>query len=91
MKAADWIDRVKAKRQIDSDYGVAKLLGLSRQSVSGYRSRIPTLDETTALSVAMALGEKPEAILLDQLAERTKDAKTRSALSKMARSLCVLC
>ena len=91
MKAAEWIDRVKAVRQIDSDYAVAKLLGLSRSSISGYRSKIPTLDENTALSVAAALGERPEAVLLDQVAERVKDANVRSTLSKMARSLCILC
>lgn len=91
MKAADWIDRVKKTRQIDSDYGVAKLLGLSRTTVSMYRTSTSTLDERSALSVAAALGERPEAVLLDQVAERTKDANVRSTLSKMARSLCILC
>lgn len=91
MKAAQWIDRVKAKRGWESDYRVAKELGLSRQTVSGYRTRIPTLDEDSAIKVANALGERPEAVLLDQYAERTRNPEVRSALSEAARRLCILC
>ena len=91
MKAAEWIDRVKTKRQIDSDYRVAKVLGLSRSAISGYRSKTPTLDEKSCFSVAIALGERPEAVLLDQAAERIKDPKARTTLSDMARALCILC
>ncbi len=74
----------------ESDYAVAKVLGISRSAVSGYRSRTPTLDESTALSIAAVLGERPEAVLLDQYAERTADPKARTALSAMARSLSFL-
>ena len=91
MKAADWIDRVKKQRGWDSDYRVAKELGMSRASVSNYRSRTPTLDEETAIKVASALGERPEAILLDQYAERTKNPEVRSALLEAGRRLCILC
>lgn len=91
MKAAEWIDRVKAARGWDSDYRVAKELKLSRQTVSDYRSRTPSMDEDTAIKVAAALGERPEAVLLDQYAERTKNPEVRSALSRAARDLCILC
>eukprot|EP01031_Cornospumella_fuschlensis_P003352 gene3352-4169_t len=73
MKAAEWIDRVKKQRGWDSDYRVAKEIGLSRQTVSTYRARQSTLDEDAAIKVAGALGERPEAVLLDQYAERTKN------------------
>ena len=91
MRAYEWIERVKKARQIDSDYAVAKTLGVSRTAVSRYRNHPGTLDEDIAIKVANAIGEKPEAVLLDQLAERVKDAQTRTALLDMARAACALC
>lgn len=91
MKASDWIDRVKTARGWDSDYKVAKELHIHRSTVSAYRTKTPTLDEESALKVAAALGERPEAVLLDQYAERTKNPEVRSALSRAARDLCILC
>lgn len=91
MKAAQWIDRVKKARGWESDYRVAKELGLSRTSISMMRSRPATLDEDSAIKVANALGERPEAVLLDQYAERTRNPEVRSALSEAARRLCILC
>lgn len=91
MKASEWIDRVKSARGIDSDYGVAKVLGLNRATVSKYRHITPTLDEETAIKVADVLGERPEAVVLDQMAERVKTPDLRSALLAHAKALCILC
>lgn len=91
MKASEWIDRVKKTTGIDSDYGAAKALGVSRTTISTYRSRPSTLDEDVAIKVANVLGEKPEAILLDQFAERVKTPDLRSALLAHAKALCILC
>jgi predicted transcriptional regulator len=89
MKAAEWIDRVKTVKGWDSDYRVAKELSLSRATVSKYRGPTTTFDEETAIKVATALGEKPEALLLDQFAERVKDQAISTALHNIARGLCV--
>ena len=91
MKASDWIDKVKTARGWESDYRVAKELCISRQAVSDYRSRTPSMDEATAIKVASILGEKPEAVLLDQFAERTKNQDVKEVLQQMARRLCILC
>lgn len=91
MKAAEWIDRVKAKRGWDSDYRVAKELGLSRATVSKYRTRTPTLDEESAVKVAGALGMNPAGIVIDQLIERSNSPEVRSTLSKEVERLCILC
>jgi len=91
MKASEWIDRVKKTTGIESDYGAAKALGVSRATVSKYRSTTTTLDEDVAIRVAGALGERPEAVLLDQYAERTKAPAARAALFEVARRLCILC
>lgn len=92
MKAAEWIDRVKASKGWDSDYRAAKELGITRGAISQIRTgHSVTLGEETAIEVAKALGERPEAVLLDQYAEKTKNPEVRTALSRAARDLCILC
>lgn len=91
MKAFEWIDRAKKASGISSDYGIAKLLGIHRATVSNYRANSRFLDEEIAIKIANVVGLKPEAVLIDQLAERTKDPDTRASLLDTARRLCVLC
>lgn len=91
MRAAEWIDRVKAKHGW-TDYKAAQELGISGGAMSQIRTgNSKTLGEETAISVARALGERPEAVLLDQYAERTKNPEVRSALLEAGRRLCILC
>ena len=88
MKAADWIDRIKKARGWDSDYRVSKELGVRPQTVSNYRSDTGrTMDEAMSIKVAAVLGEKPEAVVLDQVAERAEDPGIRTALRRAAKAL----
>ena len=91
MKAMHWIDRVKVAKGIESDYGVAKYLQLTPQAVSSYRSKTPTMNEETAIKVAYALGLEPASVLLDQIAEATKNQSLRTALFDLAKSVSILC
>lgn len=91
MKAAVWIDRVKSAKGWESDYRVAKELGLSRAVISKYRGPTPTFDEEVAIKVADALGVDPAAVIIDQLAERSKVPAISAALHKVANQLCILC
>lgn len=92
MKSADWIDRVKAAKGWPSDYKAAQELGITRSAMSAIRTGDSvTLSEETAIKVAQALGVDPAAVLIDQLAERSKDASLSSALHRVASSLCILC
>lgn len=87
MKAAEWIDRVKTARGWDSDYRVAKELGLTRQVVSRYRNNPSTMDDEAAVKVADALGAAPEVVLLDQAIERTKSTEAKAALGNLLKRL----
>lgn len=92
MKAITWIDKLKTAKHWDSDYRIAKELGLSRNTISNFRcGRNQTMDDDTAAKVAQALGENPIALIIDQVAERSKDPKIRSALLSVANQLCILC
>ncbi|MCZ2495742.1 helix-turn-helix domain-containing protein [Xylophilus sp. Kf1] len=87
MKAADWIDRLKTVKGWDSDYRVAKELGISRTTISNYRGRQSTLDEDMAVLIAELLGIELMEILLDQAGERAKSAKARKAFADAAMRL----
>ena len=92
MKAYEWIELLKAKKGWESDYKAAQELGLSRAALSNYKhGKRQTFDEPAAIKVAILLGEKPEAVVLDQLAEQTKTPSVRTALLAEARRLCILC
>lgn len=90
MKAAEWIDRVKAARGWESDYRAAKEMGLSRNTISNYRTKTPTLDEETALKVAHAIGIPVASIIIDQAAERSKNPEVRAALKEEAARLYIM-
>ena len=92
MTPYQWIDAIKSKTGLLTDYKVAQALGISRASLSNYKNgKRQTFDESTALKVAGILGEKPEAILLDQYAETVKTPDARTALLDAARRLLTLC
>lgn len=92
MKAAIWIDKVKAARGWESDYRAAKELELTRSGMSAIRTGdTATLSENTAIKVAEFLKVDPAGIVLDQVAEKSKSPEVRAALHKVAHQLCILC
>lgn len=88
MKAADWIDRVKASKGLSSDYSAAKQLGVTTSTISWYR-RVAnkTLDEETAIKVAHALEINPSVILADQSMERARNDEARTAWAEILKQL----
>lgn len=87
MKAANWIDRVKTSKGLPSDYAVAQLLGITRSSVSKYRSSTPTFDEEMSVKIARVLEIPPGVVLADQAMERAKNEEARSAWSQILERL----
>lgn len=91
MKASDWIDRAKKQHGWTSDYKAAQELKITRSAMSEIRNgHTIALGEDTALKVAEALGEPPEAVLLDQYAERTKSPAVRAALMSAVHRLYIM-
>ncbi|MBS0497312.1 MAG: hypothetical protein JSR51_06675 [Proteobacteria bacterium] len=91
MKAFEWIDRVKTARGLHSDYAAAKALGITQATISLYRKRGSTMDESASIVVAKTLGMAPAGVILDQAAERVKSPEARATLLEEARRLCILC
>lgn len=84
MKSIDYLDAVKAKLGIRSDYAIAPRLGLTKQAVSALRRGV-TMGNTTAARVAELLELDPLGVIADIELERAKTAEARSVWEKIAK------
>ena len=83
----DWLDAVKAKLQIKSDYALAKAWGLRTTRLSNYRSRRSFLDEEMVFKIADALDVDAAIILASVEAERAKRPQVKAAWERIARAI----
>ena len=74
----EFLDAVKEKLGIASDYALAKRLGFSLSTVSNYRTGRRVLDDDAALTVALALDVHPFNVIAAVNAERAKTPETRA-------------
>jgi hypothetical protein len=68
----EFLDAVKAKRGLASDYALANYLGESHQRISNYRVKRSFLDDSMAVKVAEALEIDPLYVIASVHAERAK-------------------
>ena len=73
----EYICAIKLRENIESDYAVAKLLGVSRQSVSQYQLGKASFDDLTAVRAAELLGLNPLEVISAANAERAKSEDAR--------------
>lgn len=67
-----FLDAVKEKLGIESDYALAKRLGFPFSTMSNYRTGRRILDDDAALSVALALDIHPFEVIAAANVERAK-------------------
>lgn len=79
------LDTLARMRDISSDNRLSLLLDVTRQRVSMYRTGERQLDDDLAIKVAEMIGMKPEQLLAEIQAERSKDAKARKVWTNLAR------
>lgn len=77
MKTIKYLDRVKKKLDISSNYGLAKAMELERQMVNAYYrgERVP--DAYACTKIAILLGEDPALVIAEIQAENEKNAKKK--------------
>lgn len=73
----EYLDAVKAKLDLPSDYAAAKALGVTRAAVSRYRNGLGTFDDLTAARVAQILGVEPIEVIAATNFERSSDDRAR--------------
>ncbi|MBV6324377.1 hypothetical protein [Duganella violaceipulchra] len=72
MNTQEYLDAVKNRLGIDSDYALAKRLGIRQSTLSGYRARNGQMDDEIAAKVADLLGIHPGLVMLDMHRARAK-------------------
>lgn len=78
-----FIDAVKASQGGISDYRLAKILGITQQTVSKYRTGKDFLGDVTAIKVAALLEIEPAYVLACVHQERSKSDAERAAWSSI--------
>ncbi|WP_438392346.1 Cro/Cl family transcriptional regulator [Caballeronia sp. DA-9] len=74
----DYLDAVKKRLNLPSDYAIAKALHVTRAAVSSYRVGRTSFDNLTALRVAEILDVQPFEVIAAANVERARDDETRS-------------
>ena len=73
MNTNEYLDAVKAKLSLPSDYALAKHLGVARESVAQYRSGRSALGIETSMKVGEYLGIDGHAVYANGQIERAKN------------------
>lgn len=83
LTTTDWLNALKHQKKISSDYGIAKLLGVTRQTISKYVHQHDYLGPETAAKVADELGIDAAIIYAACHAERSRNDRERSIWTKI--------
>lgn len=87
----DYIKEAKAALGIQSDYALAKWLGITRHAVSGYQTGNRIIDDYTAAKIAEALGIDPLEVIAVANMEREKDEKRQAYWRKIFQHCAAAC
>jgi predicted transcriptional regulator len=72
------LDELKARNGGASDYAIAKMLGITRSSVSKYRNKLGSFDDSVAIRVANLLEIDPAIVISSMHAERSRMPEERA-------------
>lgn len=81
MGTIEYLDALRVRLGVSSDYALAKRLGVSAQRISNYRTKTHCFDADIALKVADLLGRDRAEVYLDIEAERATKAHNGAVLS----------
>lgn len=79
MKNVDnYLDSLKKKYEIKSDYALAKFMGISKQRITTYRQGRSSFNTEISIVVAKLLGLEPLEIIAAMLSAREKGSLSKS-------------
>lgn len=78
MNTLEYMAACKARLGIESDYALAKALGLSQTGLSNYRTGRSRMDDDVALKVAEILEVHPLQVIAAANAERAKTPEQKA-------------
>lgn len=77
MNTEEYLDAVKERHEIESDYKLAQQLNITRAAVSKYRKYGKYLDNFTCYQVAESLNIDPRKVLIDIALEKERNEDKR--------------
>lgn len=84
VKSSEYIDALKQRHSLRSDYAASKLIGISPNRLSNYRTDRSDFDADIIPRIAELLDMDPAVIVADIAAARAKTAFERSAYERLA-------
>jgi plasmid maintenance system antidote protein VapI len=78
MKPADYLDAVKARLNIESDYELAKRLNIPRQGIPAIRKGDRAISLDVAFKIAITLEIDPATVVADLESQREKNPARRA-------------
>lgn len=87
MKTSNYLDALRARHGLTSDYQTAKLCGFTKQSVSRYRLNKTTFDNMTAKRVSELLEIEPMQVIADMQILRSKTPEEKEIWRGLLRRL----
>ena len=84
MNSAEFLDAVREKHGLTSDYQVAKKLEIPLSSISMYRTHRRQFDDWVSIKVAGSLGWDPGFVMASIQAERAKRTEDREVWQRVA-------
>ena len=87
MTTCDFLDALKARYKLPSDYALAHFMGIARSGISSYRSGKTRLDDSIAMKVAKLLDLDAGYVVACAHAERAKRDDVRDMWQKTANAL----
>lgn len=89
MRTNEYLDAVRERLNLGSDYRLAKVLGVRTQAVSNYRHGRSGMADDVAVKVAELLQLDPARVLADMAAERSSSEEVRAIWSRVAATLSI--
>lgn len=83
MNAADLLDQYKHAKGFTSDYQAAAALGITAQTISGWRKRGGGMETGLVLAIAEEIGLEPMQTLLEMELPRARSEMARTALLRI--------
>ncbi len=72
MKPSEWLDKAKEREKIQSDYKLAKIIGIEPASISTLRRRNNGMDNYTAIRIAEILEINKLVVIIDMELKKAK-------------------
>lgn len=82
MNAVEWLDKAKEKLKLDSDYKLAKIIGINASSISNIRKRDAGIDNYIASRLEDILEIRQMTVIIDLEKQKAKTKERKEYWEK---------